>query len=191
MDTKALRAAVRAKRSRLDPASIISLSIDISAHLWRLPLMARSRRIAFYMPMNGEVDCRFAARSAWERGRKAFLPVIRGPELVFAPYRPDSKFLRNRYGIPEPIAANGPLFRPGQIDVVLTPLVVFDEEGNRIGMGAGYYDRSFEFMRRRRHWNRPHLVGLAYDFQKTLQIKACSWDVPLQFVVTEKNIYSF
>jgi 5-formyltetrahydrofolate cyclo-ligase len=57
-------------------------------------------------------------------------------------------------------------------------------------MGAGFYDRSFRFMRHRISWTRPHLVGLAYDFQKVPQLKACSWDIPLQTVVTEKKIYS-
>ena len=191
MDTNALRAAYKTKRSQLSPEMIATLSVEITARLWRLPVLARSRRIACYLPVAGEVDCRFAARVAWQRNREVFLPVIRAQELIFAPYRPDSKFLRNRYGIPEPIIEKAQFFRPLDIDVVLMPLVAFDTTGNRVGMGAGFYDRSFRSMRLRRQWSRPHLVGLAYDFQKTTQLKASSWDVPMQNVVTETRIYAF
>jgi 5-formyltetrahydrofolate cyclo-ligase len=190
MDTKALRAANKAKRYALDPETIATLSVEITSQLWRLPTFARARRIACYFAVGGEVDCEFAVRDAWNRGREVFLPVLRGKELVFAPYRSDTKLLRNRYGIPEPKLAAKDYFRPQEIDVVLTPLVAFDENGNRIGMGAGYYDRSMRFLRNRNSWSRPHLVGLAYEFQKVPQLKACSWDVPLQKIVTEKKIYS-
>jgi 5-formyltetrahydrofolate cyclo-ligase len=190
MDTKALRAANKAKRNQLDPETVAALSVEITGLLWRIPVLARAKRIACYFPIGGEVDCQFATRTAWNRGREVFLPVLRGPELIFTRYRPDTELLRNRYGIPEPRSVAENFFRPQEIDVVLTPLVAFDENGNRIGMGAGFYDRSFRFMRHRISWTRPHLVGLAYDFQKVPQLKACSWDIPLQTVVTEKKIYS-
>ncbi len=191
MDTEALRSAYKAQRTQLSPDAIATLSVEITGALWRLPVLARSRRIAFYLPIRGEVDCQYATRIAWDRGREAFLPVVRGRELVFAPYRPNSAFLRNRYGIPEPITEEGRFLRPQEIDVVLTPLVAFDKNGNRLGMGAGFYDRTFRFLHQRRHWNRPSLIGLAYDFQKAAKIKAYSWDVPLQKVVTETCIYAF
>jgi 5-formyltetrahydrofolate cyclo-ligase len=190
MNTQELRTANKAKRNQLEPGTVASLSIEITRHLWRLSSLARARRIACYFPFGGEVDCQYATQIAWDRDREVYLPVLRGQELVFAPYRPDTKLLRNRYGIPEPRISGGDFFRPHEIDVVLTPLVAFDEKGNRIGMGAGYYDRSFRFMRDRVNWMRPRLVGLAYDFQKVPQLKACSWDIPLQTVVTEKNTYS-
>jgi 5-formyltetrahydrofolate cyclo-ligase len=141
--------------------------------------------------MHGEVDCQYIVQSAWERGLAVFLPVLRGQELLFVPYRQDSNFSRNRLGIPEPMTASGNSFRPRQMDVVLTPLVGFDELGNRLGMGGGYYDRSFRFLRDRNNWIRPRLVGLAYEFQKVPKLKACSWDVPLHNAITEKQIYSF
>jgi 5-formyltetrahydrofolate cyclo-ligase len=189
MDTQALRAANRTKRNQLDPQAVASLSVDITGQLWRIPALARAQRIACYFAIGGEVDCQHTARVAWDRGREVFLPVLRGQALIFAPYRPDTQLLRNRYGIPEPKLAAEDYFRPQEIDVVLTPLVAFDEKGNRIGMGAGYYDRTFRFMHQRSRWTRPKLVGLAYDFQKVPQLKACSWDIPLQTVVTEKQIY--
>jgi 5-formyltetrahydrofolate cyclo-ligase len=191
MDTNALRAATKAKRNQLPAEKIVIASLEIATRLWRLPLLSRARRIAAYYAIGGEVDCQFAINFAWERGRDVFLPVLHRQELMFAPYSPNSEFLRNKYGIPEPIYPKAHFIHPREMDVVLAPLVAFDANGNRVGIGGGYYDRSFRFMRDRKQWTRPHLIGLAHEFQKVPQIKACSWDVPLQKVVTENNIYTF
>jgi 5-formyltetrahydrofolate cyclo-ligase len=191
MNTKTLRASKNASRNQLTPETIANASLEISDRLWQLPVMSRSRRIAAYCSVGGEVDCQFAIQTAWDRGRNVFLPVLHRRELMFVPYLPASDFLRNQHGIPEPISPKGLFFRPREMDVVLAPLVAFDKHGNRVGMGGGYYDRSFRFMRHRKHWTRPHLVGLAYEFQKVPQLKACSWDVPLHSAVTEKQTYTF
>jgi 5-formyltetrahydrofolate cyclo-ligase len=191
MDTNTLRASTKASRNQLSAETIANASLEISDRLWRLPLMSRSRRIAAYYSIGGEVDCKFAIQTAWDRGRDVFLPVLRGQELMFAPYLPSSDFLRNKHGIPEPISPKRLFFRPCEMDVVFAPLVAFDANGNRVGMGGGYYDRSFRFMHRRKRWTRPHLIGLAHEFQKAAQLKACSWDVPLHNAVTEKQIYTF
>lgn len=191
MDIKALRASTKARRNQLSAAKIADASLEISGHLWRSPLVSRSSRIAVYFAIGGEVDCKFAIQTAWDRGRNVFLPVLRGQELMFAAYRPDTELLRNQHGIPEPDCPKGLFFHPREMDVVLAPLIAFDADGNRVGMGGGYYDRSFRFMRYRKHWTRPHLIGLAHEFQKVPQLKACSWDVPLHNAVTEKKIYTF
>lgn len=191
MDTKALRNATRARRSQLSTEDIADASLTITNRLWHFPFMSRCRRIAAYYAVSGEIDCRYIIEGAWERGRDLFLPALHGEELMFVPYRPETVFLRNRFGIPEPIAARGKFFRPCQMDVVLTPLVGFDERGNRLGMGSGCYDRSFRFLHDRDAWIRPRLVGLAHEFQKVPKLKACSWDIPLHNAVTEKQIYSF
>jgi 5-formyltetrahydrofolate cyclo-ligase len=74
---------------------------------------------------------------------------------------------------------------------VLTPLVAFDLHGNRLGMGGGFYDRTFEFLNRHTHWRRPLLIGLAYDFQRVEQLYSHGWDVRLSGVVTEQGFVSF
>ena len=97
---------------------------------------------------------------------------------------------KNRYGIPEPAhpnkARNFPL---RSLDLVLMPLVGFDTQGNRLGMGGGYYDRSFAFLHRHSHWRKPHLMGTAYEFQRLSKLDAQPWDVPLDAIVTEANLY--
>lgn len=191
MSSASIRATIQSRRNALSPAEIRDASIEISRNLWKLPVLSRARSIACYYPVGNEVDCLSFMAAAWERGRTILLPTLHGPELQFLPCRPDTNFLRNRYGIPEPIADRSETVRPREIDVVLMPLVAFDGRGNRIGMGGGYYDRSFHFMHHRCNWQRPKLVGLAYELQKVPKIKARSWDVPMQFVLTETDIYRF
>jgi 5-formyltetrahydrofolate cyclo-ligase len=191
MNSAAIRESYKAQRNALSSADVIDASIDISRRLWKLPTLSRARRIACYFPVGREVDCTDFINTAWERGRSIFLPVLHGLELKFSTYDANTVFLRNLHNIPEPQAKRTQLKKPQEIDVVLAPLVAFDAIGNRIGMGGGYYDRSFRFMRSRTSWHRPTLIGLAYELQKAPEIKAYSWDIPLQFVVTEKNIYQF
>jgi 5-formyltetrahydrofolate cyclo-ligase len=74
---------------------------------------------------------------------------------------------------------------------VLAPLVAFDRSGNRLGMGGGYYDRSFAYLRHRVHWRRPRLIGYAYGFQEVQALERAHWDVPLSGVVTELGLRLF
>ncbi len=191
MHSAAIRNSLKAQRNALSPGDISDASIDISRRLWDLPVLSRAQRIACYFPVGCEVDCRFFISAAWERGRDVLLPVLNRSELRFSLYTPNTHFLRNKHNIPEPTEKKTNLVSPQEIDVTLVPLVAFDAKGNRIGMGGGYYDRSFRYMHNRTTWHRPTLIGLAYDFQKVARIKAYSWDVPLQYAVTEKNIYTF
>jgi len=69
----------------------------------------------------------------------------------------------------------------------LLPLVAFDQQGERLGMGGGYYDRTFEFLRRS-GLNKPKLIGLAHDFQQVDAIPTEAWDVPLTAIVTNKGV---
>jgi 5-formyltetrahydrofolate cyclo-ligase len=81
--------------------------------------------------------------------------------------------------------------RAQELDLILMPLVGFDDRGNRLGMGGGFYDRSLEFLRHRQHWRKPHLLGIAYDFQRVNGLTADPWDVPLQGVITDQAVYLY
>ncbi|MGD8594123.1 MAG: 5-formyltetrahydrofolate cyclo-ligase, partial [Gammaproteobacteria bacterium] len=74
-----------------------------------------------------------------------------------------------------------------RLNLVLTPLVAFDARGNRLGMGGGYYDRTFAYLRHQHRWRRPRLAGIAYDFQQVDRLERSSWDVPLSTIATPRK----
>ena len=74
---------------------------------------------------------------------------------------------------------------------MLVPLVAFDGAGNRLGMGGGFYDRTFAYLRTRAVWKRPQLIGVAYEFQRLEALPVQTWDIPLQGIATEKRLYNF
>ncbi|GIK35205.1 MAG: 5-formyltetrahydrofolate cyclo-ligase [Gammaproteobacteria bacterium] len=188
---KALRASMRRRRVQLSPGQLAAHSASIAHSLWQLPLLARCQRIACYMAIDGEVDCTGFMEAAVARGRRIFLPVVHGRGLLFAAWHPGIPMARNRYGIPEPLSDAATWLRGTQLDVVLAPLVAFDAGGRRLGMGGGYYDRSFAFTRQRGSWQRPRLVGLAHEFQCVASLPARSWDVGMHAVVTEAGVRLF
>jgi 5-formyltetrahydrofolate cyclo-ligase len=162
--------------------------------LFRQTLFNNSRRIAVYLPSDGEVDTTSIIARAWALGKQIYLPVLvphLHNRLWFARYQPDTPLVTNRFGIPEPEVVHRQRVAPYALDLVLTPLVGFDSKGNRLGMGGGFYDRSFAFLHQRRAWRKPRLVGIAYDFQQLSQLPAQRWDVPLTAVVTDRKWHKF
>ena len=95
---------------------------------------------------------------------------------------------KNRFGIPEP--ASGAFCDPVHLEIVLTPLVAFSTNGMRLGMGAGYYDRAFQFLRKDPEAG-PWLVGVAYALQQVDSLPADPWDVPLAAILTERGLQVF
>ena len=94
----------------------------------------------------------------------------------------------NKFRLPEPDVGDDEMLQPAELDLVLAPLVVFDADRNRIGMGGGFYDRSFA-MRQDAAISLPVLIGVAHDLQKVDAIIPQDWDVRLDMVVTDQAIY--
>jgi 5-formyltetrahydrofolate cyclo-ligase len=117
------------------------------------------------------------------------LPVIidapTAPRLQFRCWHPAMRLDRNFFGIEEP--GEGEVALPQDLDLVLLPLVAWDEYGRRLGMGAGYYDRALEPVADRSH---PLRVGIAYEVQKVLQLPADPWDVRLHQLITENGRFT-
>jgi len=188
------RKAIRNHRRALSPLERSQRSNALCARLFRQPVFRRARNIALYLPADGEVDTASIVGHCWTRGKNVYLPVLvpfLDNKLWFARYKPDTRLVSNRFGIPEPELVHRQRIQPLALDLVLTPLVGFDHNGNRLGMGGGYYDRSFAFLLRRQNWKKPRLVGLAYDFQQLEKLPAKTWDVPLTAVATDTHWHSF
>ena len=139
--------------------------------------------------MDGEPDLAAVVKDAQTRRKSVYAPVLDGDTLRFARLPAGADLRKNRFGILEPRGERR--IDPRHLDVVLVPLVAFDESGTRLGMGGGYYDRCFHFLNTRSSWVRPKLIGIAYEFQRLQRIHRHSWDVPLWAAVTEKKTYRF
>lgn len=153
-----------------------------------------SQRIAFYIACGGEIDPVPLMLQAHKAGKRIYLPILRqrpAHGLWFAPYRLGDPLVQNRFKIPEPEAHHRRIAMPWSLDMVFVPLVAFDITGNRLGMGGGFYDRTFAYRRLRNHWRGPKLIGLAHNFQCVDQLSKQAWDIPLDAVITERAIYRF
>jgi len=193
MNTKAIRTQIRQQRRDLAPDERQQASAWICSEILRSRLFMKAQHIALYLSNDGEIDLSPLFHIAWQRGKHCYLPILNkyGKKLSFVPYTKNSVMQNNRFGIPEPIVAKSDILNPHQLDLVLTPLVAFDEQGNRIGMGGGYYDRSFHFLRRQPAWQHTRLIGTAYAFQQVRQLPAQAWDVPLMGAFTEYGYQGF
>ena len=140
--------------------------------------------IGCYLPTDEEVDTWPIIARAWTMGKQVSAPVLgRSGSMRFRNLNADSSLSLNQFGLMEP--QTGEFIDPHQLDVVITPLLAFDSSGNRIGMGGGYFDRCFSFLKGRNHWLHPKLVGLAFDCQRIDSITPNPWDIGLYRVITE------
>lgn len=188
-DLQQLRRDLKRRRALLEPAEINSSSLSIAAKFWRLPCVQRVNNIGIYMSVAGEIDCGPLIKMGWLRKKRIFAPVLAKNRLNFAPLEPASKLVPNRFDILEPACRPDDFIKPRQLDIVIVPLLAFDIQLNRIGMGAGYYDRTFAFSKRQKFWRRPLLIGVAYSFQHVKELTARAWDVPLHSVITEQKCF--
>ena len=187
-----IRKKIRARRQQLSDAEQHYAASAITDNLARTSLFRNSQRIAGFIANDGEPDLELLMHMAWAQHKQWHLPVIGLPNinhLWFAPYSNGDKLIINRYGIGEPDTPLHKTTPPWGLDLVLVPLVAFDPQGNRLGMGKGYYDRTLKFLRHRQHWRKPRLIGIAHEFQKTNKLLNQPWDIPLDAIVTDENIY--
>lgn len=152
----------------------------------RLPIWRWARRVAIYRPADGEIDTTALAREAQRTGKRLYLPVLDGNQLRFRQWRPRQAMTPNRFGIPEP-PRSAPECPTRWLDLVIAPLVGFDQAGNRLGMGGGFYDHTFAFRHHHPRWRHPRLVGAAFAVQQVPALPARSWDVALDAVITEQG----
>ncbi|MBX8607876.1 5-formyltetrahydrofolate cyclo-ligase [Pseudomonas cichorii] len=187
-----LRRQLRKARRALTPGQQRAAALGLYRQLAQHPLFRRARHVSLYLPMDGEIDPRLLLRAAQRRGKATYLPVLDAwprTKMVFQRVRPGEKFIPNRFRIPEPRINRARQRRIWALDLILMPLVGFDDEGGRLGMGGGFYDRSLAYLARRKTWKKPLLLGLAHDCQKVERLAQASWDVPLQGTVSDSRWY--
>ncbi len=185
-----LRQQLTMRRRQLPPAQRMHAALSVRRSLEQLAAFHTSTRVAGYWAVNGELPLNIAMSSLTRHRQLFFLPQVGADQsLRFVPWHSGEPVKPNRYGIPEPLAAQTWL-APFQLDLVLIPLLAFDRHGQRLGHGNGYYDRNFAFLGGQVRPGVPLLVGIAYAFQEVNRIKARSWDIALDYVATEYELIS-
>ena len=150
--------------------------------------MLLAHTVAIFLSFDGELDTRPLIDRLWRAGKRVYLPVLHpfSPgNLLFLHYHPESELVVNRLNISEPKLDVRDVLPLERLDVLVTPLVAFDTQGQRLGMGGGFYDRTLQ------NWQQHDLqpVGYAHDCQQVDALPSEEWDIPLPAVVTPSRLW--
>jgi len=187
----ALRQQMIQQRLQLTPQQQQRSALAIRDQLLQLPEFLSSQHLAAYWSVRGEIETTATLQQAEADGKTLYLPTLTNDNrLRFAPYQKNGPMRKNRYRIPEPAIIEDQLINADALDLVLVPLLAFDAQGNRLGMGGGFYDRTFEFKQNRaaEPHKKPLLIGFAHHFQQVKMLAAEPWDVALDLIVTNKGV---
>ncbi len=178
----ALRKQLRQARRDIPAVQRLAAAETLAEALLSLSFAPHHGFVAGYWAMDGEI-----ALHRWQMqlpaGLQYCLPVLHEQTLRFAPWRPGQALTANRFGIPEPDTAIADTLAAEQMALVVAPLVGFDAAGRRLGMGGGWYDRSFAFRHQRPA--PPWLVGVGFAVQQVASLPAQPWDVAVDAICTE------
>ncbi|MDA9556311.1 5-formyltetrahydrofolate cyclo-ligase [Vibrio sp.] len=194
-----IRQMIRVRRKALSSStqSQAALSLkeafpSISKQIKKIKHDLNIAHVALYLSNAGEIETFPFIQHLWKQGVKTYLPVLHPfskGQLLFLHYHSKTQLVPNKYGILEPKLDVRDVIPTQKLDIIFTPLVAFDETGNRLGMGGGYYDRTLE------RWHRynipPVPVGLAHNEQYYQALPTETWDVPLPIIFTPDRLWSW
>lgn len=197
-----LRKTIRQRRKEIPIHIRQAATARIGDYFQHLSEFKKAQRVAGFLAFDGEADPIELMIAAVKAGKQVFVPTIidRNQPLLFIPWSPEVELKPNRFGIQEPDQPRSTWIVADQLDFVINPLVAFDQNCHRLGVGGGYYDRTFQFlnssshrfeqpMNRSRTSRRPVLAGFAFEMQRVEAIERQEWDVFLDWVITECRIY--
>jgi 5-formyltetrahydrofolate cyclo-ligase len=178
---KAERHRLLAARERLDAATLDLWRHRIDTHLWQSFPGLAAATLAFCWPIRGEYDARDLTHKLRERGAVTALPVVVAPgqPLLFREWHPGVALAAGPLGIPYPVSSD--LVAP---TAALLPMLGWDEAGYRLGYGGGFFDRTLGNLAKK-----PVVIGVGYELARMTSIRPQSWDIPMDWVVTERGIY--
>ncbi|MGG5840281.1 5-formyltetrahydrofolate cyclo-ligase [Huaxiibacter chinensis] len=183
-----IRQTIRQRRRALTPEQQSQFAVQAAARMMAYPPVVMAHTVALFLSFDGELDTQPLIDQLWRAGKKVYLPVLHpfSPgNLLFLHYHPHSELLVNRLRIYEPKLDVRDVLPLAELDVLITPLVAFDEQGQRLGMGGGFYDRTLQNWQQ--HGFQP--VGYAHDCQGVEALPVEKWDIPLPAVVTPGKIW--
>ena len=184
------RQQLRAKRRGLTSDQQQRCADQLAAIISKEDFFLRAKRIGIYLANDGEIDPSILTDIALKAGKSCFLPILHPLQinrLYFGQYDRQTELQPNRFGIPEPRLERAKVAPAWSLDIIFMPLVAFDRQGHRMGMGGGFYDRTLAFMNQSKRL-KPKLVGLAHGCQEVTSLSQQSWDIPLHLIATDHEI---
>jgi 5-formyltetrahydrofolate cyclo-ligase len=176
-----IRRIMRERRRALTPPEQQRHSLALAARVAGRHWFRSAQSVALYLSVDGEIDLAPLMRLCWRHGKSVHLPRIDADgNMRFALHRAADRLVRNNFGILQP-RPGARVSAPGDLDAVFVPIVAYTREGQRLGMGGGYYDRAFSGPRC------GNLVGVAHSCQCTDSLPTDPWDVAMALVMTEKG----
>lgn len=187
---KSWRQELRERRRQLSSTQQREASLGLDRQLRQQPAVRSARSLAFYIANDGEISPKTTLLRLARQHRHCFLPCLNKRSLVFRRYRPGQTLRKNRFSIPEPPQYRSAERNAARLDIIFLPLVGFDAQGNRLGMGGGFYDRTLSRLPTQPARG-PLLIGLAHECQRVNQLPVQSWDIPLDAIATDRGFYWF
>ncbi|BDX05831.1 5-formyltetrahydrofolate cyclo-ligase [Planctobacterium marinum] len=187
-ERKQLRQQLRKARQSLSTEQQQDASIKLLNNIVANNIVDNAQICAFYLANDGELNPKPLIEYCWSKGVKTSLPVIHPfakGHLLFLQYSANSKMCSNQYGIDEPVCELPDIVPLTQHQLIFTPLVGFDLNGNRLGMGGGYYDRTLSSLKQQANIS---LIGLAHDCQQVDALPQENWDIPVNKIITPSRI---
>lgn len=185
-----IRQTIRQRRLSLTPAEQEIFAVQAAERMLAFEPVIRAQTVALFLSFDGELNTTPLIKALWQAGKEVYLPVLHpfSPgNLLFLRYTPQSNLVTNRLKILEPKLDVRDVLPLNKLDVLIAPLVAFDANGQRLGMGGGFYDRTLQ------HWQQHGLypVGLAHDCQLVDILPVEQWDIPLPAVVTPSRLWQW
>lgn len=178
-----MRYNIRRQRRRISLEQQDISAKKITERVIAHPRILAARSVGAFLPFDGELDTTTLIKQLWLLDKQVYLPVLHpfSPGyLLFLHYTLNSPLVYNRFKILEPKLDLFSVLPLSALDVILVPVVAFDDAGQRLGMGGGFYDRTFH----RRNGELPYLIGLAHDCQQVIQVPIECWDITLPEILT-------
>ncbi|MGE9551635.1 5-formyltetrahydrofolate cyclo-ligase [Erwinia amylovora] len=190
LDRQDIRTHVRHLRRALSPEQQQLAALQAAERALNFAPLQQAKKIALFLSFDGELDTRPLIARLWQHKQEVYLPVLHPfseGQLLFIRFDPETSLQPNRLRIPEPPLDIRNLAMLSELDVLMVPLVAFDTQGQRLGMGGGFYDRTLQ------NWPRHGFlpVGLAHDCQQVETLPVAEWDVPLPVVITPSKIWQW
>ncbi len=178
---KNLRSEANSKLKNISSPQRSSVSQMVTAKLIENSIFADSVHIGCYFPIGNEIDTSAIITAIWQRGKQCYLPaIVSTNEMVFVEFCPRDTLVKKKYGAQEPLMIQSKIRAPRDLDLVIVPLLGFNDNLFRLGRGLGYYDKTFSF-KKMDHQN-PYLLGLGYENQK-LHFTSDPWDVAMNSII--------